>query len=222
LPRQLTPYALQFTDVGGGIPFELAREFKIWQGLTVDQRRDIEKVPTAHRRDRLLEYGRDVKFRDFRPSDFRLEDWVPKVDAKIDELSTSVPTFKAALAKAATKPAARSQLNRRLAINLYYLEQPPQPDDPERLNQFLAVVPPWIRSTFDAYPIDEARRRATIIYRLAYPYPEEFKPARTQSQVPSTAARLETRQAPPQQPPSPASIPKQESAVPRPPSSQPF
>src|SRR5436305_8145013 len=63
----------------------------------------------------------------------------------------------------------------RSAVNLYYLNQPPPRGvDPQRLTQFLGAMPPWIRAAFNAYPADEARRRLTLVYRLVFPYPNEF------------------------------------------------
>ena len=59
---------------------------------------------------------------------------------------------------------------RRLAINLYFLEQPPPGQvDPQRLAQFFAAMPPWVRTSFDSYTADEARRRLTLVYRLLFP-----------------------------------------------------
>ena len=112
---------------------------------------------------------------------------MPKVEAKLSELQAFDPEIRTALTKAETafkqknetkqKPAhGPPPLMRRLAINLYYLEQPPpKPVDPQRLAQFFAAMPPWVRTHFDAYPADEARRRLTLVYRLLYPK-DEFKP----------------------------------------------
>jgi hypothetical protein len=233
LPEEITPYALQFTDVGGGFPFELAREFKIWQSLSPEQRREIEKIPaTNQRRDKLLEYGKEFRIRDFRPSDFRSEDWIPKAEARVDELKGTVPGLKAALAKAATlvdkrKPDAkmpgRPPILRRLAINLYFLEQaPPHSVDPDRLRQFIAALPPWIRSGFDAYPPDEARRRVTMIYRIAFPYPEEFKPTSSQPSKTTAATKRGSTQSATPAPPPPAPVPGKSPPASKTPSSQPF
>jgi hypothetical protein len=234
LPTEITPYVLQLTDLGGGFPFELAREFKIWQSLSADQQREIEKLPsTTQRRNRLLEFGKDFRIRDFRPSDFRLEDWIPKAEAKIEELKRALPGLKAAVtAKAAilndkrnpdVNLPAHPPILRRLAINLYFLEQPPPHSvAPDRLTQFLAALPPWIRSGFDAYPSDDARRRLTMLYRLAFPYPDEFKPGQSDGHAATATAkrRPATGAAPP--PPLPGAIPKKTPPSPRPPSSQPF
>ena len=72
LPRESNPYWMQFAEVAGSFPFELAATFKIWQELTPQQRREIESLPAgAQRRSRLIEYGRDRKLlREFRPARF--------------------------------------------------------------------------------------------------------------------------------------------------------
>ena len=192
LPSESGPGWMQFTDVAGASPFELAAKFKIWQGLTPEQRRELENMPAgAERRSKLLEFARDLKLpRELKPADFRVDDWIPKVEAKIDDIRTADPELKNAVAKAEAAASRRrkeaeeqvghtvSPLMRRLAINLYFLEQPaPRPVDPQRLAQFLAAMPPWIRTAFDSYTADEARRRLTLVYRLVYPK-GEFKPAR--------------------------------------------
>ena len=93
LPVEKTPYWIQFVDVSGGNPFELAAVFKIWQELTPAQRKEIEGLPPGgHRRERILELGRELKIpREIRPSDFRAEEWIPKVEAKIAELKGPMP-----------------------------------------------------------------------------------------------------------------------------------
>jgi len=245
LPRESHPYWMQFAEVAGSSPFELAAIFKIWQELTPQQRREIESLPAGvQRRSRLIEYGRDLKlfreFREFRPRDFHVDDWIPKVEAKIADVSAYDPELKSAVAKAeknavakaelaskrkneGKEPASRivSPLMRRLAINLYFLEQPaPRPVDPQRLAQFLAAMPPWVRTSFDSYTADEARRRLTLVYRLLFPK-DEFKPARPGTSVSTGSAA--TKRGPSPAPPVPAA-PKGSTApkTPLSPDSSPF
>ena len=237
LPRESSPYWMQFAEVAGSPPFELAATFKIWQELTPQQRREIESLPAgAQRRSRLIEYGRDRKLlREFRPRDFHVDDWIPKVEAKIADISAYDPELKNAVAKAeknavakaelaskrkneGKEPASRivSPLMRRLAINLYFLEQPaPRPVDPQRLAQFFAAMPPWVRTSFDSYTADEARRRLTLVYRLLFPK-DEFKPARPGTSVSTGSAA--TQHGPSLPPPVPAA-PKQETTAPKTPPS---
>ena len=235
LPRESSPYWMQFADVAGSPPFELAATFKIWQELTPQQRREIESLPAgAQRRSRLIEYGRDLKlFREFRPRDFHVDDWIPKVEAKIADISAYDPELKSAVAKAEAafkrKNEAKEQavrtlppLMRRLAINLYFLEQPtPRPVDPQRLAEFFAAMPPWVRTSFDSYTADEARRRLTLVYRLLFPK-DEFQPARPGTSVSTGSAA--TQRGPSPSPPVPAA-PKKESTTlkaPQAPASPPF
>src|SRR5208283_278364 len=94
LPRESSPYWMQFAEVAGRTPFELAATFKVWQELTPQQRREIESLPAGERRRlKLLEYGRELKlpFREIRPHDFHFDDWIPKVEAKFGDVSTYDP-----------------------------------------------------------------------------------------------------------------------------------
>jgi hypothetical protein len=205
LPREKTPYWMQFTEVGDGSPFELAAVFKLWQELTPDERRALEKLPTtARRREELNKRGLPKRsFQELRRVDFRLEEWIPKVDAKVDELRAADPELKAAIVKAEKnleelareKPLAkirnRAPILRRLAINLFLLSQdPPRPVSAERLDAFLAALPGWVQSSFDAYPADEARRRLTLAYRLVFPYPAELEPTKPAASAPGTSSGL--------------------------------
>jgi hypothetical protein len=200
LPREKTPGWMQFTEFTGGSPFELAAIFKIWQDLTPDQRREVEKLPTlSQRRDNLLKTGvRKRMLREVMPADFRVEDWIPKVEARIDEIRSSDPELKGAVKgaidraekkleelakeKSQGKFRARPPILRRLAINLYMLSQDPRPVAADRLDAFFTALPSWVQSSFDSLPADEARRRLTLIYRLVFPHPAEF-------QAPAPAAR---------------------------------
>jgi hypothetical protein len=196
---------MQFTEVGDGSPFELAAIFKLWQELTPDERRALERLPTtARRREELNKRGLPKRsFQELRHADFRLEDWIPKVDAKVDEIRAADPELKAAIVKAEKsleelareKPLAklrnRAPILRRLAINLFLLSQdPPRPVSAEKLDAFLAALPAWVQSSFDSYPADEARRRLTLAYRLVFPYPAELEPPKSAASAPGTSSGL--------------------------------
>ena len=145
LPMESSPYWMQFAEVTGRSPFEVATAFKIWHELTPQRRREVEDLPAGEkRRAKLLEFGRELKlFRELRPQDFHFDEWIPKVEAKIAEISPFDPELKGAVAKAEKLAAVKAELTskrknegkeqavriysplmRRLAINLYYLEQP--------------------------------------------------------------------------------------------------
>ena len=108
-----------------------------------------------------------------------------------------------------------------------YLEQPPpHPVTAERLTQFFTALPPWVRTTFDSYPPDEARRRLTLVYRLVFPYPDEFRPARAPastttgtSSKPATPSGAGSR--PASAPPVPSPLPgkRDQTTKPAPPAS---
>jgi len=243
LPREATPYWMQFAEVAGRTPFEMATIFKIWHELTPQQRREVEGLPAGEkRRSKLREYGRELKLpvREIWPPDFHVEDWIPKVEAKIAEISTYDPELKSAVDKAQKNAATKAELApkrknefredasrivsphmRRLAVNLYYLEQPPpRPVNPERLADFFAAMPPWIRTSFDSYAADEARRRLTLVYRLLFPE-DEYKPARSGTSVSTSSAAPPGSRTP--APPVPAA-PRKESTpkTPPAPASSPF
>lgn len=191
VPRGQTPNWMQFIEFSGPSFFELATLFKIWQDLSARERSEIEKMSVSKRREKLLEHGFQKRaFREFRPDDFRLEEWIPKVQAKIAELHEADPELQTAMAKAEkkleelakekplAKRRARSPILRRLAINLYMLSQDPHPVSAEKLDAFFAAMPSWVQSSFDPYPADEARRRLTLVYRLVFPHPAEFQTAK--------------------------------------------
>jgi hypothetical protein len=190
IPPEKTPYWMQFTELGDGSPFDLAAIFRLWQDLTPKERRDLDGLPTAaRRREELNKRGLPKRtIQELRRADFRIEDWIPKVDLKVAEFRGHDPELKAAIVKAEKnledlakeKPLAklrnRAPILRRLAINLFLLSgDPPRPVTADRLDAFLAALPTWVQSSFDPYPADEARRRLTLAYRLVFPYPQEFE-----------------------------------------------
>jgi len=241
LPKENSPYWMQFADVAGRSPFELATIFKVWQELTPQQRREIEGLPAGEkRRSKLDEYRRELRLtiREIRPHDFNVEDWIPKVEAKIADISGYDPELKNAIEKAQRNVIAKieqaikrkneakeqgghfvSPFLRRLAINLYYLEQPVSRSvDPERLAQFLAAMPSWIRTSFDSYSADEARRRLTLVYRLVFPK-DEFKSARPGTAVATGSSASKGSPTPP--PPVPVAPRKEPTAPKAPPAPAP-
>ena len=230
LPKQSNPVWMQFADIAGTSPFELATTFMIWQELAPQERRELEGLPAGpQRRQKLNDYGRARKLREIRPADFRLEHWIPKVEAKIDEIQLADPELKNALTKAENLTKRKNEgkdqsahlpspLMRRLAINLYFMEEPPpRPVDPQRLAQFFAAMPPWIRSSFDSYTADEARRRLTLVYRLVFPK-DEYTPVRPGASVPLPASPTASKST--AVPPAPVPVqPKKEATVPKAPGS---
>jgi len=82
----------------------------------------------------------------------------------------------------------RPQILRRQAINFYFLDKKQAAVNPDRLAAFVAAFPPFIQTSFEQFPPDEARRRLTIVYRLVFPPGEEMKPVPPAS-VPPAGAR---------------------------------
>lgn len=192
VPQERTPAWIQFTDLTGTSDLELAALFKIWHDLTQRERQEIEnQTALSKRREMLLDHAIQKKLlRELRPAGFRPEEWIPKVESKIAEIRSFDPELKDTIAKVEkrleelakdkqrNRIRVRDPILRRLAINLYTLSRdPPRSVPADRLDGFLAAMPPWVRTQFEAYPADEARRRLTSIYRLVYPYPQEFEPS---------------------------------------------
>lgn len=229
LPDEGTPAWLVVVDNSVGSPIEQAAMFKVWQEMTPEQRRDFEAQPAGSRRPQALlrRYGGNKIIRELTPRKFLEEEWLPKTFARLREYQKDVdPELKEMLSKTEIKPDApspklkaqeaaekfRQARIHRSAVNLYYLNQPtPRRVDPQRLNQFLGAMPPWIRATFNTYSADEARRRLTLVYRLVFPYPDEFKPTAPLASRTALAPPVKRSVAPP----APAPVPKPDRIPPK-------
>jgi len=195
VPKMKTVRFLQITDLGDYSPFELAALFKIWQVLTPEQRRQIERVAAIPKRhEALFRSGAEQKIpREIKPPDFEEKHWIGQLEnfardkrpiLLLNELKKKQESL-------------RAEILRRQAINYYFLQNRPHAVTPERLVDFVAAFPSWLQSTFDPYPPDEARRRLTIVYRLVFPFPAEMK-ASPRPSIPSAGPN------PPRGAPSPA------------------
>jgi hypothetical protein len=93
----------------------------------------------------------------------------------------------------------------------YLATNAPEPVEPEKLRLFLEAIPPWIEQALEVLPADEARLKATALYRLVEA--AEGEPPR-----PARAARRAARlQNPKPSAPTPApSAPKTLPAEPKP------
>jgi hypothetical protein len=199
LSNAATMRFLRMADVGEYSPFELASLFKIWQALTPEKRRDIERLPAVPRRHDAMysaAAGKDIP-RETKPDDF--DDVI--ATKRFEEFS--VPNRPALLLKDLRNKKDQAHVEiqreilRRQAINYFFLNHPPKPVTPERLSQFLTAFPVWLQSAFDPHSPEEAQRRLTVVYRLVFPHPLEIKPAQRSSapappatqQQPSGSAR---------------------------------
>jgi hypothetical protein len=186
---------LRMVDVGEYSPFELASLFKIWQDLTPEKRREIERLPAIPRRHEAMRKGAEEKDipHEIKPSEF-------------DELVATQrfeqfagPNRPVLLLKELRKKKDDAHVEigreilRRQVINYYFLNHPAKSVTPERLSEFLAAFPAWLQSTFDPHSPEEAQRRLTVVYRLVFPPPQEFKPTQRPS-APAPAERPVTKQ----------------------------
>jgi hypothetical protein len=184
---------LRFIDVGEDSPFELAAIYNIWNTLDQDERRQVEQVPRGpRRRIELFKFGDKHNLpREIKPDDFDEERWA-------GELETFARKNRPALLLEELKKkqeARRLEILRRQMINYHYLEKDHHPKavTPERLSEFLALLPPWLQTSFDHYPPDEAKRRLTIVYRLVFPPPSEIKQTQRAAAAPPAAATTTTK-----------------------------
>lgn len=180
--------SLDFIQIGGTGAFEVAALCKVWLSLTPSERARIDGLTAGVRKDELIKKRKELKIpRELRPTDFDEDrwidetetrfrelrglnvgpkDWLSKIESKLEQAESNTPEI-------AARP--RPYLHR-FAVNLYVQEHKLEhPVDPTRLTQFFDAVPPWIRSTFVPFSGDDVRRRLSTLYRILYPYPEEFR-----------------------------------------------
>ena len=192
---------LRTADIGEYSPFELASLFKIWQALSPEKRREIERLPAVAKR-------HEAMFRTAEAKEIPHEIKPPELDEQL--LATRFEEFARQnrpllLLKERLKKKDESHVEiqreilRRQAFNYYFLNHPPKAVTPERLSDFLAAFPAWLQSAFDPHSPEEAQRRLTVVYRLVFPHPLEIKAAarptapavstRPQAQPPAGPAR---------------------------------
>jgi hypothetical protein len=191
------PLFLQVVDFAPTSPFETAHRIKAWLEQSPEVRTEIEAMDSpAEQQKRLAELAQHVKL----PTRKALtkgeeEALLPKIEAN--------PQLKnwlgSSLRKADTPK--QDKARRRVAINYYFLENPPPAVEPSHLMRFEAALPPWHRGQFDHLPPEESRRRLTILYRLVFPAPSEM-PLSTKAATPTAPAQAPG--APPAKPPTPA------------------
>jgi hypothetical protein len=191
-PNTVSAQFLRFIDVGEVTPFELAAIYKIWETLKPDEKRQVERLPRGpRRRDALFKFGANQNLpSEIKPDDFDEVRWARELEAFAKK------TRPALLLEDVKKnqAARREEILRRQMINYHYLERDHHPKEvtPERLAEFLALFPPWLQSSFDHYPPEEARRRLTIVYRLVFPPPSEINSTQRAAAAPSAASTTTT------------------------------
>lgn len=190
--------SMDFIQIGGTGTFELAALCKAWLALSPADRKAVDGLEVGRRKDELARRGRGQKIpREIRPADYDEAHWLEEAEARIRDLGATAAGPRDWLAKieakfeqngvnAADAPPRARPFVRRLAENLYVEERKlDHPVDPGRLEQFFGAIPPWIQSTFSAFPGDEARHRLGVVYRLLYPHPEEFRPTAPPASTPA-------------------------------------
>ncbi|WP_337175477.1 hypothetical protein [Paludisphaera sp.] len=208
--------SMDFIQIGGTGTFELAALCKTWLALSPADRRAVDALEAGKRKEDLARRGRDLKIpRALRPADYDEARWMEEAEARVrdlrataagprDWLSRIEAKFEQAGEDAPEAPPRVRPFLRRLAENLYVEEHElDHPVAPTRLEQFFAAMPPWIRSTFAAFPADEARRRLGVVYRLVHPHPEEFRPSAAEKAPPAAAPKATRPAVAPPTPPGP-------------------
>ena len=246
-PTEAAGAPLDFIQIGGTGAFELAALCKTWLALSPEERKHIDSLGAGVRKSELIKKGRELKIPspprssdsdkvrarflfELRPADFDEEHWITEAESRIQELnapglgprdwlSKIQAKFEQADANGVENGMRSRMLLRRFAVNLYVEEHKLEhPVDSARLAQFYEAMPSWIRSTFGPFSGDEVRRRLSVLYRILYPFPEEF---RTVPAVKPTASVPGAKPAAPDpSPPSKASTPA--APTPKPTGSTPF
>jgi hypothetical protein len=197
VPKADTPQVLRIAELGEYSPFELASVFQIWRKASAAQRERVERTPAPRRREALFRLGADLEIpRETRPAKFDEEKWIAAIEGNwrkarpllfVDEvIKKKLETVRDEAVKRKLESRRRDLLHRQ-AINLYLTHQEVRSVDPDRLAQFVALLPAWVRSTLDPYPPDEARRRVSFAYRLVFPHPAELKAGRPAAAAPAPA-----------------------------------
>jgi hypothetical protein len=197
------PFAARFirrVDLGEYSPLELASLFMIWQALTPEKRREIERLPATPRRH--AEMNKVAQAKEI-PHEISLPGFDEiKAIASFEKFARDnsrpmlIPTEPKKKKEGIQAELARDIL-RRQAINFYFSEHQPKAVTPERLSAFLAAFPPWLQSAFDSHPPDDAQRRLTVVYRLVFPHPSEINPSQKAAAAAGAPAAIG-------QPPAPA------------------
>ncbi len=176
IPQATTSRFMQVADLGEYSPLELAAVYRIWQAMPPAQRERIERLDAVPKRqDALFRFADKNRLpREIKPPELDESAGMAKVEEFLRSARRPMVLFPQ-LKKILETAGPRSETVRRMTINYYFVANPPHAVTPERLDDFMAAFPPWLRTTFDPFPPDEARRRLSIVYRLVYPHPAEMK-----------------------------------------------
>jgi hypothetical protein len=180
-----TPLFLQVMEFSATSLIESTHQIKAWFDLTPEKRAEIEKLASPNaRQKRLAELGQQVKG----GGGGRLTK--SEEDALLAKIEAN-PSLKNWLSFPLKKadPTKHEKVRRRMAVNYYYLEHPPDAVQPGRLLRFEAALPSWYRDQYDHLPPEEARRRLTVLYRLVFPTPAEMPEGPAKAGSPTATPR---------------------------------
>ena len=177
---------MQFADLAGGSPFELAAVFKIWQELTPEQRREIEKLANARAaarkalraRSRAEDLPRDP------PGRLSPGGMDPQGGGQDPRAPRDRPGAQGGHRQGRRRRRATGQGQAGRQDQGASADAPPPGDqpllpgatapDPVRPSGSTRSSPPCRPGSGPRsipIPPDEARRRLTLVYRLVFPHP---------------------------------------------------
>ncbi len=189
--QRTVPLLLQLV---GPSAVHLAGWLRFLSDLTPEERKELQKKATPVERrnyliaaesrrkfppiDHLKPAEEDKLLKKLSDTDPLLKDLIERNDSDPLSKESSGSSRKAERKKADSKKAEnrKAQVRKRLADNYHGVLTPPKKVDAANLLRFESAMPPGIRSLFDQFPPEEAKRRLTVLYRLIYPFPEEIAP----------------------------------------------
>jgi hypothetical protein len=162
------------TDFGSASPYQVATQIRNWLSLTPEQHEAVKRLPAPDQPRRVHELAKAQKLR-------RIPE--PGKDEKDELFKAAIKTGRFPFARKAEEalrklddPGRRpdegkklEQLRNRVAVHYHFVKHPPAKVQSDRLLQFDAAMPPWVRGMLDGLPPAEARRRLNILYRLVFP-----------------------------------------------------
>jgi len=160
-PRML----LKLLDLGSFTPIEVAMIYKVWRTMPPEIKARLEKAePKAFRNQIAKKEARaELDPSRFLPSGYKETEWLDKIEKgqrffRVDQI--------------VKREVVREEMKRHHALNLYFLRHPAKAVADANLVLFLSQLPETVRSTFDVFSPEEARRRLSISYRMVFPNSE--------------------------------------------------
>lgn len=143
-----------------------AHWIRCWYVLSPEQRTEVNQAPPENRAALLERLGRQLQVSDDRPETLR------KYQGEIRDRLRSGSRDQTALLEAMT-PQAREALARRMIEGRWLTSLQPEPVSRRNFDRFVSTLPGWLLEPIDPLPPEAARIRLTLLYRLAFPAPNE-------------------------------------------------